>query len=336
MICDLVSVIVPVYNTEKYLSACLDSILNQTYTNMQIILVNDGSTDGSGSILDEYKEKDPRIIVIHKENGGVSSARNEGLRHVQGKYIFFIDSDDTVDPRYIELLLAPLEREDYDIVFCGYETVDIKLGLTKQHIPDQTFQGTMTKDLKLFFITRLAMLVGGPYLKFYNTEIIKKYNLCFDESLYIAEDWVFNLHYFLHIKKFYVIADSLYKYIHHGRGSATEEYSKRRIWGAIYALAEVKKILLNHDTCNKVENAEAILSYRICEIISSISQMRKLNMGVVASYRNSRILLNYIRGNIGGKYNTFFFKQAIVLKFLNVGFYLPIFIYYFFYKGRKI
>lgn len=101
----LVSIIIPVYNVNEYLEQCLDSVIGQTYKNLEIILVNDGSTDDSGKICDKYARKDGRIIVVHKENGGLSSARNAGIELMQGQYVSFIDSDDYVHQQYIEILL---------------------------------------------------------------------------------------------------------------------------------------------------------------------------------------------------------------------------------------
>lgn len=101
---ELISVIVPVYNVEKYLSRCVDSIIGQTYSNLEIILVNDGSTDLSGAICDEYKKKDKRIVVIHQKNGGLSQARNSGMEIMSGKYVAFVDSDDYISEDYIEYL----------------------------------------------------------------------------------------------------------------------------------------------------------------------------------------------------------------------------------------
>ena len=108
----LISVIVPIYNVEKYLSRCLDSILAQTYKNLEIILVNDGSTDGSGKICEEYKQKDSRIVVVHKKNGGLSSARNAGLDIATGSYIGFVDSDDYISLDMYELLIQKMLRKD--------------------------------------------------------------------------------------------------------------------------------------------------------------------------------------------------------------------------------
>ena len=110
-----VSVIVPVYNVEEYLRHCLDSIISQTYKNLEIILIDDGSMDDSGRICDEYVKNDKRIKVVHKENGGVSSARNAGIREVTSEYIVFIDSDDYVDANYVELLLNEIVSRDADI-----------------------------------------------------------------------------------------------------------------------------------------------------------------------------------------------------------------------------
>lgn len=117
---DKISVIIPVYNVEKYLSECLDSVIGQTYANLEIILVDDGSTDTSGVLCDEYAKKDERIKVIHKPNGGVSSARNVALKEISGKYFAFIDSDDVVLPEYLQTLYTLLTENDCEASFCSY------------------------------------------------------------------------------------------------------------------------------------------------------------------------------------------------------------------------
>ncbi len=114
----IISVIVPIYNTEPYLNRCIDSIIKQTYRNLEIILVNDGSTDRSGEICDAYEKADNRVKVIHKRNGGLSSARNSGLEILNGKYIGFVDSDDYIAADMYETLLACMD-DDVDIVTCG-------------------------------------------------------------------------------------------------------------------------------------------------------------------------------------------------------------------------
>lgn len=120
---DLISVIVPIYKVEIYLENCIKSIVNQTYENLQIILVEDGSPDRCGNICDKYEQLDSRIIVIHKENGGVSDARNTGLDASTGKYIIFIDSDDYIHPQMIQVLMSNLKQYDTDISICSYKLV---------------------------------------------------------------------------------------------------------------------------------------------------------------------------------------------------------------------
>ena len=140
---ELITVIVPIYNVEKYLKKCIDSIINQSYTNLEIILVDDGSPDSCGKICDEYAKKDNRIKVIHKENGGLSDARNHGIDLAQGKYITFVDSDDYINSKYIESLHNAIQVNNTKISQCnilrvnekdeiiekrGYEDVLIKTG----------------------------------------------------------------------------------------------------------------------------------------------------------------------------------------------------------------
>lgn len=116
---DLISVIVPIYNVEKYIKKCIDSIVNQTYTNLEIILVDDGSTDQCGQVCDEYAKRDARIKVIHKENGGLSSSRNTGLEKMTGEFVCFIDSDDYIEKDMINFLLKDLKKNNSDISSCG-------------------------------------------------------------------------------------------------------------------------------------------------------------------------------------------------------------------------
>ena len=136
----LVSVIVPIYNVEKYLKRCVDSIIKQTYKNIEIILVDDGSPDNCNRICDEYTQIDKRVKVIHKKNGGLSSARNAGLDISKGEYICFIDSDDWVSENFVEFLLKNIVKEKSDIITC--ETLDVK---TEQ----ETYEKSADEDLKI-------------------------------------------------------------------------------------------------------------------------------------------------------------------------------------------
>lgn len=120
---ELLSVIIPVYNTEKYLDKCIYSVVNQTYNNLEIILIDDGSTDNSLNKCNEWKQKDERIVVIHKENGGLSSVRNEGLEIAKGKYITFVDSDDYIDINMYYSMMDEFKNDDVEIVTCGVNRI---------------------------------------------------------------------------------------------------------------------------------------------------------------------------------------------------------------------
>lgn len=169
----LISVIVPIYNVEKYLDRCVDSIINQTYKNLEIILVDDGSPDNCPKMCDDYAEKDSRIKVVHKENGGLSDARNVGMEVATGEYVSFIDSDDYVSLDFYETLLETIVDNDSDIVECGvvkfyenekfdkynddlkvtnYDTVDALDGLInenpfKQHVWNKLYKSNIALDI---------------------------------------------------------------------------------------------------------------------------------------------------------------------------------------------
>lgn len=185
----LVSVIVPVYNVEKYLRKCLDSIIGQTYEQLEIILVDDGSDDGSGGICDEYAKRDRRIRVIHKDNGGLSSARNAGLDICTGDHITFIDSDDYVSEDCIEVLLRTAEGYNADITVCADEYVyyDEKGNETKKGRPYRKFRSErlMTGDEALGCALRQELFDLSACAKLYRAE-------CFEDVRfpcgYISED----------------------------------------------------------------------------------------------------------------------------------------------------
>lgn len=172
---DLVSVIVPVYNSEKYLGACVDSILNQTYQNLELILVDDGSTDASGSICDGYAANDSRVRVIHKENGGNGDARNAGLAIARGQWITMSDNDDIFHKRQIEVLLAVAADKGADIAVGSYRPFDVN-GLPKEDaVPDNFLDSAeLLSDRHLFddgFIRRRSMILTVPWSKICRREM---------------------------------------------------------------------------------------------------------------------------------------------------------------------
>lgn len=160
----LITIIIPVYNTEKYLKKCVMSIVNQTYKNLEIILIDDGSTDSSPMICDTLAEKDNRITVIHQANGGLSSARNTGLDNMHGDYVMFVDSDDYTDTNMIEFLLNQIGNAD--ISMCGYTDFDENGNLSTLNtvtVPDgiistDTFWDYFYTDTRIYYVTVWAKL----------------------------------------------------------------------------------------------------------------------------------------------------------------------------------
>ena len=149
---DLISIIVPIYNVEKYINKCIESIINQTYKNLEIILVDDGSPDDCPTICDEYKEKDDRIIVIHKKNGGLSDARNVGIENASGKYICFVDSDDYIEYNYVEVLYSNIIKYNVKISCAAYRQVFE----VDNHIKDIPIK----ENIKINYINSLKELVN--------------------------------------------------------------------------------------------------------------------------------------------------------------------------------
>jgi len=183
----LLSIIVPVYNVERYLPKCLDSILAQTFTEFEVIAVDDGSPDDCGQILDEYAKKDEKIIVVHKENGGVSSARNAGLDVAQGEYIGFVDPDDYIENDMYEFLYNEAIAGDYDIVQCNYAQVDKDGNVVHRldHIKNREFADT-NELLCAFFENDIRSCAWN---KIFRREVIK--DVRFMSELRVAEDKLF-------------------------------------------------------------------------------------------------------------------------------------------------
>jgi len=180
-----ISVIVPVYKAEKYLHRCVDSLLAQTFSDFEVLLVDDGSPDRSGEICDEYAKKDSRVRVFHKENGGVSSARNIGLDNAAGEYLTFIDADDWIDVDCFEKGFSLLKRDNLDILQYSYKMISEKDGSIIS-VHDYECAPMEWKD----FVQKdhFLVCVGGNFIRM---SIIKENHLRFDEKLHLAEDQLF-------------------------------------------------------------------------------------------------------------------------------------------------
>ena len=204
-----ISVIISVHNVEDYLVKCLDSVLNQTFKDIEVICVNDGSTDASLNILEDYARKENRLKIINQENKGLSSARNTGIEKAQGKYIFFVDSDDYIKPDTLEKMYNKIISTNVDMVSVFSEL------FYEGEKPDNfdKFNNSWTCKLKegTYKANKFLKLNCVAWGKLYKTEIVKKYNLRFDKGL-INEDESWQWYYSTKIKNFYYIPEKLYMY----------------------------------------------------------------------------------------------------------------------------
>lgn len=225
-----VSVIVPVYNAARYLESCIKSIINNTYRNLQIILVDDGSTDSSAAICDRFAASDSRIVVIHQRNSGIVAARNAGIRAASGAYISFVDADDQIAPEFYTKMVSAIENEDADIAVCEY-----------QHKVDDVLQNHSITPFRVkaifkTFEEQLSVLTcapsirsvtwTGPYVwdKLYRADKVTE---LFKKEYLIGEDLRFNYDYIKSSNKMAVVAEGLYFYRLHDE-SVTGVYRKKK------------------------------------------------------------------------------------------------------------
>lgn len=219
----LISVIVPVYKAERYLPRCINSILNQSYKNFELILVDDGSPDNSGKICDDYALKDNRIKVIHKENGGVSSARNAGIDVATGEYINFIDSDDWITLDSLEKLLATIKNNDAQISIGNWDR-------RRRVVQETAFKNLLidfnnkVEDFQEDVFTLLNFSINAPWGKLYLTSIIKDNSIYFKNDIKYGEDTIFLFTYLKFCEKIATSTDIVYHYNLFNENSASIKY----------------------------------------------------------------------------------------------------------------
>lgn len=238
-----ISVIVPVYNSERYLSRCIDSILNQSYNDFELILINDGSKDKSLDIIRKYENQDIRIKVIDNKNRGVSETRNIGVNIAEGEYIQFIDSDDFIEKDMLKDTLDIIETKEVDLVITGF-FLDINTK-KRQDTSIQTFEQNISKSSKDIAINLLKRLNGtyinSPVNKLYKREVIVNNNLLMDKKLDLGEDLVFNLDYFKHCKSVAFCNNCYYHYCMNLDENLTSKFRENKL--------ELMKLL--YDKCEQ-------------------------------------------------------------------------------------
>lgn len=264
-----ISIIVPIYNGEKYIKRCLDSLINQSYKNIEIVLINDGSNDNSLKIMKEYSEADKRIVVIDKKNTGVSDTRNLGIKRASGEYICFCDCDDMYDINYIDIMYKTIKKHNVDILKCNYKVIDED----NNHIGNGDVTSICNKklnkkDLKNIIIPKC---LEGDIPCFSYLLMIKKdkLNVKYPTDISMMEDVLFYIRLLLNVGSMYIIDDELYTIMFNTEGATNNVNNyKRNILNVIdvnyYIKNELKQYnLLTNDNVNKLNtnNLNAISDF---------------------------------------------------------------------------
>lgn len=287
-----VSVIIPVYNTEKYLSSCIDSVLQQTYVSLEIILVDDGSTDSSANICDVYTQKHDNIKVIHIQNSGPATAKNEGLKLAQGNYIALTDSDDKMEPLMLHKMVMAGYEHHADIICCNYKQIDENGNIS--HLNSTYKQYVLDHEEGLVHFFSKDKIFSQCWTKLYKRQMLIDYHIENDPGLRTDEDFIFNIRAFVKAQTTVIIDEPLYVYTHR-QNSLAHAYYKKNI--SQYIDNRIKRV---HITQEAVKNETAIVKeWSTVHIIMYYNEL----LGKVALfpkfYTDKRILeiLKYIRRN---------------------------------------
>lgn len=284
------SVIIPVYNAEKYLDRCISSVTRQTYKDIEIILIDDGSKDRSGTICDEYAKKDDRIKVVHQENLGVSTSRNVGIKKSKAPYIVFVDSDDWIEIYMLDKLNNIIESSEVDCIIYNLNNI-----IKSNFILENELINSMIRLIK-------TETINPPWNKVYKRDIIEKYNIQFDKEIQIGEDLLFNIKYISKIKKLYLLNERLYNYVMENNHSLTRKYKKNKYEQLMFVDSRVKEDLKTYSNkrlleCEKYVRLKNIFScfidlfHKECEYtkkekINFIKKVKKENKIIIKQMGN--------------------------------------------------
>ena len=344
---NIISIIVPIYNAEKTLRRCIESIINQTYNFLDIILINDGSKDNSGIICDEYAQKDKRIKVIHKKNEGVSIARNCGLEQSIGNYIMFVDADDYLDIKICDVLLKFLLKNSCDITIANKvfykngKIIDNVLYNEKEIVRDNDEKELFILDLLTYHyddkMNKVQFLSCGVTAKLFKTKIIKRNNLRFVENCRYGEDVIFNLYAFQYANKIGYIDFNGYNF---NINSDSSTHKFRDDWKDSHEIFvnEIGKFLNKYNKDYRFYEAyEMMIATRICGLINSYYFHKNSQRKFLHSYKGFKKFIHedkYRRSIKNVKLELLTKKQKIVILALRLHLSLP-FTYVCYKKNKK-
>lgn len=243
----MVSVVIPVYNAGRYLKPAIESILHQTYQDFELVLVDDGATDGSGNVCDQFAAEYKNIIVVHEKNSGISIARNTGIAHSRGKFIAFCDHDDEYSPDYLSKSVKAICDADADLLKFNYKTIEVVNGKNIESIIKGS-EGLMTFDELLDNYMAFNQCIRALWNGLYKADIIKENTISFD-SFYKTgvEDYDFNLQYLKHCNSIQFLEDTLFFHYKRENQSADTKFSSNKLDSWIRMQKKEKKFLLQSD-----------------------------------------------------------------------------------------
>lgn len=299
-----ISIIVPVYNTEKYIADCIESILKQTEEDFELLLIDDGSKDQSGEICDRYATKDKRINVIHKQNGGVSSARNLGLDKAKGEMIFFIDSDDTVGPDYLKNLEI---LSDEEFVQSGVKVLE------NDYLKAEMSHEDIFEDFNRFWMESRQQ---WPSMCCLSRKVIEANHLRFDTNLKMGEDGLFNQIFISKCKKIRRTTFNQYYYNSDNFESASHKFYKDRLEQQLLLIEKLEEYFSDQDL-NRIRWDywhEVLNHYNVKGITSAEPEIRKISKKKIKdTYKNEsfRKCIPYMRqkGSLDEKLETYFMND---------------------------
>ena len=281
-----ISVIVPVYNVEQYLERCVESIINQTYKNLEIILVDDGSTDNSGKLCDELAKKDNRIKVIHKENAGVSEARNSGIQKATGEYLCFVDADDFVMNDYIKYLHKLIAINCSDIAVCA----KMFSNFNEKQASDEAIE-TLDGENAVIRILNYRMPIG-VYSRIFKKDLIKNNKIKFLKDIYMGEGFNFNVACFQKAKKVIISNYKVYYYRRDNATSATTNFSIKKCENSLYAMK-----VMNDNLQIRTNHVMNSWKYAIWRTYTDAFDYMCLGNGKKDNLKKFREYKNYIKNN---------------------------------------
>ena len=317
----LVSIILPVYNVEKYIAKSIRSVLNQTYTNFELLVINDGTLDNSIGVVEQFK--DSRIQIFHKENGGLSDARNYGLERAKGEYVYFMDSDDWIEPNLLEVCISAIEKYKTDFIIFGYhldrESIEGELLSTKEMIHNEVVFDRNRKNLT--FENNTLGLMGYAWNKLYKTTFLKKNELLFEKGISLVEDILFNAKVYELSTQIVFIKGALYHYIDRPVATLIKTFHKDSFKLKVRKNLALKKFLtswkINEVKKNKILAESIVLGIRYC-VNNLFSFKNKLSIKDKLAYLkmmlNHKETKNYIQFYQPKSFNDKLYKKLIVNK----------------------